>query len=120
NPLTLLGGTTAEVYEVNGETYRATGNIQEISVDGTQADNWGDGVLTAVKGMPVTFDSTDADGKFTLIQGTYGVLKLYDDGSFIYNSDNLNGQGTPISEVFSYTVTRNAGQANEETASADL
>ena len=119
NPLTLLGGTTAEVYAV-GETYRATGNIQETSVDGTQADNWGDGVLTAVKGVPVTFDSTDADGKFTLIQGTYGVLKLYDDGSFIYNSNSLNGQGTPISEVFSYTVTRNAGQANEETASADL
>ena len=119
NPLTLLGGTTAEVYAV-GETYRATGNIQETSVDGTQADNWGDGVLTAVKGVPVTFDSTDADGNFTLIQGTYGVLKLYDDGSFIYNSNSLNGQGTPISEVFSYTVTRNAGQANEETASADL
>ena len=119
NPLTLLGGTTAEVYAV-GETYRATGNIQETSVDGTQADNWGDGVLTAVKGVPVTFDSTDADGKFTLIQGTYGVLKLYDDGSFIYNSNSLNGQGSPISEVFSYTVTRNAGQANEETASADL
>ncbi|MFC6167001.1 SwmB domain-containing protein [Acinetobacter terrestris] len=120
NPLTILGGTTAEVYVVNGETYRATGNIQETSVDGTQADNWGDGVLTAVKGVPVTFDSTDADGKFTLIQGTYGVLKLYDDGSFIYNSNSLNGQGSPISEVFSYTVTRNAGQANEETASADL
>ena len=119
NPLTLLGGTTAEVYAV-GETYRATGNIQETSVDGTQADNWGDGVLTAVKGVPVTFDSTDADGKFTLIQGTYGVLKLYDDGSFIYNSNSLNGQGSSISEVFSYTVTRNAGQANEETASADL
>ncbi|TCB47964.1 BapA prefix-like domain-containing protein [Acinetobacter terrestris] len=119
NPLTLLGGTTAEVYAV-GETYRATGNIQETSVDGTQADNWGDGVLTAVKGVPVTFDSTDADGNFTLIQGTYGVLKLYDDGSFIYNSNSLNGQGSSISEVFSYTVTRNAGQANEETASADL
>ncbi|OAL79651.1 hypothetical protein AY606_03075 [Acinetobacter sp. SFB] len=120
NPLTILGGTTAEVYVVNGETYRATGNIQESSEDGTQADNWGDGVLTAVNGVPVTFNSTDADGKFTLIQGSYGVLKLYDDGNFIYNSDSLNGQGTPISEVFSYTVTRNAGQMNEETASADL
>ncbi|WP_228259920.1 SwmB domain-containing protein [Acinetobacter sp. ANC 4779] len=120
NPLTILGGTTAEVYVVNGETYSATGNIQESSEDGTQADNWGDGVLTAVNGVPVTFNSTDADGKFTLIQGSYGVLKLYDDGNFIYNSDSLNGQGTPISEVFNYTVTRNAGQTNEETASADL
>ena len=120
NPLTILGGTTAEVYVVNGETYRATGNIQETSEDGTQADNWGDGVLTAVNGLPITFNSTDADGKFTLIQGTYGVLKLYDDGNFIYDSNSLNGQGTPISEVFNYTVTRNAGQTNEETASADL
>lgn len=46
NPLTLFGGTTAEVYEVNREIYRATGNIQETSADGTQADNWAGGVLT--------------------------------------------------------------------------
>lgn len=43
NPLTLFGGTTAEVYEVNREIYRATGNIQETSADGTQAGNWAGG-----------------------------------------------------------------------------
>ena len=120
NPLTLFGGTTAEVYEVNGEIYRATGNIQETSADGTQADNWAGGVLTEINGQPVTFDSSDEGGNFTLIEGTYGELKLYENGNFSYEYNSAVGQGPLLSEVFEYTVTRNAGQADQESASANL
>ena len=120
NPLTLFGGTTAEVYEVNGEIYRATGNIQETSADGTQADNWAGGVLTEINGQPVTFDSSDEGGNFTLIEGTYGELKLYENGNFSYEYNSSLGQGPLLSEVFEYTVTRNAGQADQESASANL
>ncbi|WP_286713306.1 SwmB domain-containing protein [Acinetobacter sp. UBA2581] len=84
NPLTLFGGTTAEVYEVNGEIYRATGNIQETSADGTQADNWAGGVLTEINGQPVTFDLSDEGDNFTIIEGRYGELKLYENGNFSY------------------------------------
>ncbi|WP_180013582.1 SwmB domain-containing protein [Acinetobacter sp. YH16031] len=120
NPLTLFGGTTAEVYEVNGEIYRATGNIQETSADGTQADNWAGGVLTEINGQPVTFDLSDEGGNFTLIEGTYGELKLYENGNFSYEYNSSLGQGPLLSEVFEYTVTRNAGQADQESASANL
>ncbi|WP_179993290.1 MULTISPECIES: type I secretion C-terminal target domain-containing protein [unclassified Acinetobacter] len=120
NPLTLFGGTTAEVYEVNGEIYRATGNIQETSADGTQADNWAGGVLTEINGQPVTFDLSDEGGNFTLIEGTYGELKLYENGNFSYEYNSAVGQGPLLSEVFEYTVTRNAGQADQESASANL
>jgi len=120
NPVTLFGGTTAKVYEVNGEIYRATGNIQETSVDGTQADQWGDGVLTAINGQPITFDSSDEGGNFTLIEGAYGELKLYENGNFSYEYNSVAAQDTALRQVFTYTVTRNAGQENEETASADL
>ncbi|EXA63108.1 hypothetical protein J504_3035 [Acinetobacter baumannii 348935] len=120
NPLTLFGGTTAEVYEVNGEIYRATGNIQETSADGTQADNWVGGVLTEINGQPVTFDLSDEGGNFTLIEGTYGELKLYENGNFSYEYNSAVGQGPLLSEVFEYTVTRNAGQADQESASANL
>ncbi len=120
NPLTLFGGTTAEVYEVNGEIYRATGNIQETSADGTQADNWAGGVLTEINGQPVTFDSSDEGGSFTIIEGTYGELKLYENGNFSYEYNSAVGQGSLLSEVFEYTVTRNAGQADQESASANL
>lgn len=120
NPLTLFGGTTAEVYEVNGEIYRATGNIQETSADGTQADNWAGGVLTEINGQPVTFDSSDEGGNFTLIEGTYGELKLYENGNFSYEYNSAVVQGPLLSEVFEYTVTRNAGQADQESASANL
>ena len=107
NPLTLFGGTTAEVYEVNGEIYRATGNIQETSADGTQADNWAGGVLTEINGQPVTFDLSDEGGNFTIIEGTYGELKLYENGNFSYEYNSAVGQGPLLSEVFEYTVTRN-------------
>ena len=120
NPLTLFGGTTAEVYEVNGEIYRATGNIQETSADGTQADNWAGGVLTEINGQPVTFDSSDEGGNFTLIEGTYSELKLYENGNFSYEYNSAVVQGPLLSEVFEYTVTRNAGQADQESASANL
>ena len=120
NPLTLFGGTTAEVYEVNGEIYRATGNIQETSADGTQADNWAGGVLTEINGQPVTFDSSDEGDNFTIIEGTYGELKLYENGNFSYEYNSAVGQGSLLSEVFEYTVTRNAGQADQESASANL
>ncbi|WP_180179726.1 SwmB domain-containing protein [Acinetobacter sp. YH12041] len=120
NPLTLFGGTTAEVYEVNGEIYRATGNIQETSADGTQADNWAGGVLTEINGQPVTFDLSDEGGNFTIIEGTYGELKLYENGNFSYEYNSAVGQGPLLSEVFEYTVTRNAGQAEQESASANL
>jgi len=120
NPLTLFGGTTAEVYEVNGEIYRATGNIQETSADGTQADNWAGGVLTEINGQPVTFDLSDEGGNFTLIEGTYGELKLYENGNFSYEYNSAVVQGPLLSEVFEYTVTRNAGQADQESASANL
>jgi len=120
NPLTLFGGTTAEVYEVNGEIYRATGNIQETSADGTQADNWAGGVLTEINGQPVTFDLSDEGGNFTIIEGTYGELKLYENGNFSYEYNSAVGQGPLLSEVFEYTVTRNAGQADQESASANL
>ncbi|WP_436914131.1 type I secretion C-terminal target domain-containing protein, partial [Acinetobacter schindleri] len=120
NPLTLFGGTTAEVYVVNGEVYRAIGNIQETSVDGTQADQWEDGVLTAINGQPVTFESSDEGGNYTTIEGTYGQLKLYENGNFSYVYNSVAGQDAALRDVFTYTVTRNAGQENEETASADL
>jgi len=120
NPLTLFGGTTAEVYEVNGEIYRATGNIQETSADGTQADNWAGGVLTEINGQPVTFDLSDEGGNFTLIERTYGELKLYENGNFSYEYNSAVGQGPLLSEVFEYTVTRNGGQADQESASANL
>ncbi|MGI1796242.1 SwmB domain-containing protein [Acinetobacter variabilis] len=120
NPLTLFGGTTAEVYEVNGEIYRATGNIQETSADGTQADNWVGGVLTEINGQSVAFDLSDEGGNFTLIEGTYGELKLYENGNFSYEYNSAVGQGPLLSEVFEYTVTRNAGQADQESASANL
>ncbi|WP_180004031.1 MULTISPECIES: SwmB domain-containing protein [unclassified Acinetobacter] len=120
NPLTLFGGTTAEVYEVNGEIYRATGNIQETSADGTQADNWAGGVLTEINGQPVTFDLSDEGGNFTIIEGTYGELKLYENGNFSYEYNSAVGKGPLLSEVFEYTVTRNAGQADQESASANL
>jgi|GEM_PF-623939 len=120
NPLTLFGGTTAEVYEVNGEIYRATGNIQETSADGTQADNWAGGVLTEINGQPVTFDLSDEGGNFTIIEGTYGELKLYENGNFSYEYNSAVGQGPLLSEVFEYTVTRNTGQADQESASANL
>jgi hypothetical protein len=120
NPLTLFGGTTAEVYEVNGEIYRATGNIQETSADGTQADNWAGGVLTEINGQPVTFESSDEGGNYTTIEGTYGQLKLYENGNFSYVYNSVAGQDAALRDVFTYTVTRNAGQENEETASADL
>ena len=120
NPLTLFGGTTAEVYVVNGEIYRAIGNIQETSVDGTQADQWEDGVLTAINGQPVTFESSDEGGNYTTIEGTYGQLILYENGNFSYVYNSVAGQDAALRDVFTYTVTRNAGQENEETASADL
>jgi len=120
NPLTLFGGTTAEVYEVNGEIYRATGNIQETSADGTQADNWAGGVLTEINGQPVTFDLSDEGDNFTIIEGTYGELKLYENGNFSYEYNSSVGQSPLLSEVFEYTVTRNAGQADQESASANL
>ena len=120
NPLTLFGGTTAEVYEVNREIYRATGNIQETSADGTQADNWAGGVLTEINGQPVTFDLSDEGDNFTIIEGTYGELKLYENGNFSYEYNSSVGQSPLLSEVFEYTVTRNAGQADQESASANL
>jgi T1SS-143 domain-containing protein len=72
--------------------------VQSATVNGT----------TKSFGTP---DGTDAGGKFVLLTGTYGQLKLYENGKYTYTYDAANHQGN-LTEKFDYTIVDNDGDTS--------
>ncbi|NPT32847.1 hypothetical protein DDR56_20100, partial [Halomonas venusta] len=65
-------------------------------------------------------DATDSGGTL-VIEGEYGTLTLYADGSYTYTLDNANlevqglGDGETLTETFTYTLTDGDGDADDAT-----
>ncbi|WP_353384525.1 Ig-like domain-containing protein, partial [Acinetobacter schindleri] len=101
NPVTLFSSVEAAVYVVSEKTYFAEGNILiNDTVDNPE--------IIAVNGDTIVFDQTDGDDvKYALINGTYGTLHLYKDGSYTYTAVNVAGETALLTDKFSYTVKDN-------------
>src|SRR5690606_31783491 len=122
NPLTLFPDISADVYEINSKTYHVEGNVTEDSDNGTHADILNGAKLTevSVDGKPVvTLDQVDAGGTYAEIEGVYGTLKIYEDGTFSYQSNNVIGESI-IQDVFTYTVTDGDGHSETATLTVNI
>jgi VCBS repeat-containing protein len=50
-----------------------------------------------------TPDGTDGGGKFLLVNGQYGVLKIYENGQFTYTYNSASNSGQ-LQDKFNYTL----------------
>lgn len=120
NPLTLFPDISADVYEVDSKTYHVEGNVTEDADNGTHEDMLGNGgKLTEISfnGTSEVLDQTDAGGTYAEIQGEYGTLKIYEDGRFSYQSNNVEGS---VNDVFTYTVTDQNGYSETATLTVNI
>ena len=109
----------ADTNTVDKATNIATGNV----IDNDILSNDGPNLLKDVSfgNTTKTFanpDGTDAGGKYVILTGTFGQLKIYQDGKYTYTYDNANHTGNNT-EKFSYTLVDFDGDTSKTDANVD-
>jgi T1SS-143 domain-containing protein len=94
----------ADVKNIPDGSNTATGNV--ITNDQLSVDAPNKLLNVSFNGTTESFatpDGTDGGGKFLLVNGTYGVLKIYENGAFTYTYNSASNSGQ-LQDKFNYTL----------------
>ncbi|MDU4005537.1 MAG: VCBS domain-containing protein [Pluralibacter gergoviae] len=108
-------------YHTTEQTVTATGNL----FDGSGSDNHVDNVISVgttltVQGSGASITVAQNDSAPHTVQGSYGTLTVYGDGSYSYTMTETNLNNLTHKEVFNYTLNGPSDQSASATLTIDL